>query len=56
MDEAIQIVGGGLAVSEAARQLAEPGMKVRLREMRGGASRTAAHGPRSVQTFQQHSE
>lgn len=39
----IQIVGGGLAGSEAAWQLANAGLKVRLSEMRGGGDTTAAH-------------
>ena len=39
----IQIIGGGLAGSEAAWQLAEAGLKVRLSEMRGGGDSTPAH-------------
>jgi methylenetetrahydrofolate--tRNA-(uracil-5-)-methyltransferase len=39
----IQIVGGGLAGSEAAWQLAEAGVRVRLCEMRGGVETTPAH-------------
>src|SRR5688500_9827468 len=39
----IHIVGGGLAGSEAAWQLAEAGLKVRLSEMRGGGDMTPAH-------------
>ncbi len=43
----IQIIGGGMAGSEAAWQLAEAGHKVRLSEMRGGGPQegwgTAAH-------------
>ncbi|HVH49858.1 MAG TPA: methylenetetrahydrofolate--tRNA-(uracil(54)-C(5))-methyltransferase (FADH(2)-oxidizing) TrmFO [Sphingomicrobium sp.] len=39
----IQIIGGGLAGSEAAWQLAEAGLKVRLSEMRGGGDTTPAH-------------
>ena len=39
----IHIVGGGLAGSEAAWQLAEAGFKVRLSEMRGSGERTPAH-------------
>src|SRR5687767_3279539 len=39
----IHIVGGGLAGSEAAWQLAEAGLKVRLSEMRGGGDTTPAH-------------
>ena len=43
-DHAIHIVGGGLAGSEAAWQLAEAGHRVRLSEMRGaGGETTAAH-------------
>src|SRR5438270_14046916 len=39
----IQIIGGGLAGSEAAWQLAEAGLTVRLSEMRGGGGTTPAH-------------
>jgi methylenetetrahydrofolate--tRNA-(uracil-5-)-methyltransferase len=39
----IHIVGGGLAGSEAAWQLAQAGLNVRLSEMRGGGDRTPAH-------------
>src|SRR3954447_25144438 len=39
----IQIIGGGLAGSEAAWQLAEAGLQVRLSEMRGGGDMTPAH-------------
>ncbi|HVL79438.1 MAG TPA: methylenetetrahydrofolate--tRNA-(uracil(54)-C(5))-methyltransferase (FADH(2)-oxidizing) TrmFO [Sphingomicrobium sp.] len=39
----IHIIGGGLAGSEAAWQLAEAGMRVRLSEMRGGGDSTPAH-------------
>jgi len=39
----IHIIGGGLAGSEAAWQLAEAGLQVRLSEMRGGGDGTAAH-------------
>ena len=39
----IHIVGGGLAGSEAAWQLAEAGFRVRLSEMRGSGERTPAH-------------
>ncbi len=38
----IQVIGGGLAGSEAAWQLAQAGLKVRLSEMRG-VENTAAH-------------
>jgi methylenetetrahydrofolate--tRNA-(uracil-5-)-methyltransferase len=39
----IHIIGGGLAGSEAAWQLAQAGLKVRLSEMRGGGDSTPAH-------------
>src|SRR4051794_16819171 len=39
----IHIIGGGLAGSEAAWQLAESGLRVRLSEMRGGGHMTPAH-------------
>ncbi|AJP71507.1 methylenetetrahydrofolate--tRNA-(uracil(54)-C(5))-methyltransferase (FADH(2)-oxidizing) TrmFO [Sphingomonas hengshuiensis] len=39
----IHIIGGGLAGSEAAWQLAQAGRKVRLSEMRGSGSMTPAH-------------
>src|SRR3954463_16371227 len=39
----IQVIGGGLAGSEAAWQLAEAGLKVRLSEMRGSGDTTPAH-------------
>lgn len=39
----IQIIGGGLAGSEAAWQLAEAGFRVRLSEMRGSGATTPAH-------------
>lgn len=39
----VQVVGGGLAGSEAAWQLAESGLKVRLSEMRGAGDSTPAH-------------
>src|SRR5256714_7025820 len=39
----IHIIGGGLAGSEAAWQLAEAGLSVRLSEMRGGGGTTPAH-------------
>src|SRR5690242_9991535 len=39
----VHIIGGGLAGSEAAWQLAEAGWKVRLSEMRGGGEMTPAH-------------
>jgi len=39
----IHIIGGGLAGSEAAWQLAETGLRVRLSEMRGGEDSTPAH-------------
>jgi len=43
MAHQVHIVGGGLAGSEAAWQLAEAGVKVRLSEMRGGGEMTPAH-------------
>ena len=43
MTHDIHIIGGGLAGSEAAWQLAEAGLRVRLSEMRGGADTTPAH-------------
>src|SRR4029079_14119432 len=39
----VNIIGGGLAGSEAAWQLAESGLRVRLSEMRGGGDTTPAH-------------
>ena len=39
----IQVIGGGLAGSEAAWQLAEAGFRVKLSEMRGGGDTTPAH-------------
>src|SRR6058998_2384158 len=39
----IHIIGGGLAGSEAAWQLAEAGVRVRLSEMRGCGDGTPAH-------------
>ena len=39
----VHIIGGGLAGSEAAWQLAEAGIRVRLSEMRGGGDCTPAH-------------
>ena len=39
----IHIIGGGLAGSEAAWQLAQAGLRVRLSEMRGGGDTTPAH-------------
>src|SRR3546814_9785654 len=43
MTHDIHIIGGGLAGSEAAWQLAEAGFRVRLSEMRGGGDTTPAH-------------
>ena len=43
MNYDVHIIGGGLAGSEAAWQLARRGLKVRLSEMRGGGDSTAAH-------------
>jgi methylenetetrahydrofolate--tRNA-(uracil-5-)-methyltransferase len=39
----VHIIGGGMAGSEAAWQLARRGVRVRLSEMRGGGDTTAAH-------------
>ena len=39
----VHIIGGGLAGSEAAWQLARRGYRVRLSEMRGGGGNTPAH-------------
>ena len=39
----VHIIGGGLAGSEAAWQLAQAGVSVRLSEMRGGGDTTPAH-------------
>jgi len=43
MTHDIHVIGGGLAGSEAAWQLAEAGLKVRLSEMRGSGDNTPAH-------------
>src|SRR6476661_5698502 len=43
MTDFVHIIGGGLAGSEAAWQLAEAGVKVRLSEMRGSGEMTPAH-------------
>ncbi|MES2442575.1 MAG: methylenetetrahydrofolate--tRNA-(uracil(54)-C(5))-methyltransferase (FADH(2)-oxidizing) TrmFO [Pseudomonadota bacterium] len=43
MTHDVHIIGGGLAGSEAAWQLAEAGHKVRLSEMRGSGDMTPAH-------------
>ena len=43
MSTQVQIIGGGLAGSEAAWQLAKAGVRVRLSEMRGGGETTPAH-------------
>ena len=43
MTHDMHIIGGGLAGSEAAWQLAEAGLRVRLSEMRGGGDGTPAH-------------
>ena len=43
MSHDVHIIGGGLAGSEAAWQLAEAGFRVRLSEMRGGGDTTPAH-------------
>lgn len=42
-DYQVHIIGGGLAGSEAAWQLARSGVKVRLSEMRGSGDMTPAH-------------
>jgi hypothetical protein len=42
-DQQVHIIGGGLAGSEAAWQLAKRGFSVRLSEMRGGGDMTPAH-------------
>ena len=42
-DHQVHIIGGGLAGSEAAWQLAEAGVRVRLSEMRGSGATTPAH-------------
>jgi len=43
MSAQVHIIGGGLAGSEAAWQLASAGIRVRLSEMRGGGEMTPAH-------------
>ena len=43
MSHQVHIIGGGLAGSEAAWQLARRGVRVRLSEMRGTGERTPAH-------------
>ncbi len=43
MTHDVHIIGGGLAGSEAAWQLAQRGVKVRLSEMRGSGEMTPAH-------------
>ena len=43
MTHDIHIIGGGLAGSEAAWQLAEAGVRVKLSEMRGSGDMTPAH-------------
>jgi methylenetetrahydrofolate--tRNA-(uracil-5-)-methyltransferase len=43
MAHQVHIIGGGLAGSEAAWQLAKRGVQVRLSEMRGGGGGTPAH-------------
>ncbi|MFN7398146.1 MAG: methylenetetrahydrofolate--tRNA-(uracil(54)-C(5))-methyltransferase (FADH(2)-oxidizing) TrmFO [Sandaracinobacter sp.] len=43
MVDAVHVVGGGLAGSEAAWQLAQRGVPVVLHEMRGGGGQTPAH-------------
>ena len=48
MQHDIHVIGGGLAGSEAAWQLAEAGLKVRLSEMRGSGEGTPAHQSTSL--------
>ena len=43
MTHQVHIIGGGLAGSEAAWQLARAGIAVRLSEMRGSGAMTPAH-------------
>ncbi|MEA1013481.1 methylenetetrahydrofolate--tRNA-(uracil(54)-C(5))-methyltransferase (FADH(2)-oxidizing) TrmFO [Sphingosinicella sp. LY1275] len=43
MKEQVHIIGGGLAGSEAAWQLAQAGVKVKISEMRGSGEMTPAH-------------
>lgn len=43
MNYQVHIIGGGMAGSEAAWQLARRGIRVRLSEMRGGGDTTPAH-------------
>lgn len=43
MTHQVHIIGGGLAGSEAAWQLAQAGVRVRVSEMRGGGDTTPAH-------------
>ncbi|MBC7493147.1 MAG: FAD-dependent oxidoreductase, partial [Novosphingobium sp.] len=43
MTHQVHIIGGGLAGSEAAWQLARRGVRVRLSEMRGTGERPPAH-------------
>ncbi|BEV00545.1 methylenetetrahydrofolate--tRNA-(uracil(54)-C(5))-methyltransferase (FADH(2)-oxidizing) TrmFO [Novosphingobium olei] len=43
MEYQVHIIGGGMAGSEAAWQLARRGIRVRLSEMRGGGDTTPAH-------------
>ncbi|NML94038.1 methylenetetrahydrofolate--tRNA-(uracil(54)-C(5))-methyltransferase (FADH(2)-oxidizing) TrmFO [Novosphingobium olei] len=43
MEHQVHIIGGGMAGSEAAWQLARRGIRVRLSEMRGGGDTTPAH-------------
>ena len=43
MTHQVHIIGGGLAGSEAAWQLAQAGVRVKLSEMRGGGGSTPAH-------------
>lgn len=43
MTHQVHIIGGGMAGTEAAWQLARRGIRVRLSEMRGGGDTTPAH-------------
>ena len=44
----VHVIGGGLAGWEAAWQLAEAGLRIRLSEMRGGGETTPAHQTESL--------
>ena len=51
MTHQVHIIGGGMAGSEAAWQLAQRGIRVRLSEMRGGGDTTAAHNGDGLADF-----